>query len=162
MTEICKYCKKKMKFIREDEEFHKRVLLYQCHNEKCDYGPELEIHICTECEDSYEIWDPDEAIEVSKEEIDQDKINEFLKWLNKNNYHLCPFLDMKSEYCQNHCQENICKCQHNCNSCIEKVWNDDLGIPVCKDWKIMQEMKNLNKKLLYFAKNYHKITEWGN
>ena len=162
MTEICKYCKKEMKFTGEDEDFHDRTLYYECQNEDCEYGPELQIHICENCERYSEWWDPD--IDIKDDEIpeieNESKIDIFLKWLDEKNYRLCPFMDMESKYCQNHYQQNICKCQNNCDSCDKKVWNNELGIPINKDYKIQERIEEKKKKLLYFEKNYYKITKW--
>lgn len=57
MSEECKYCKKPMKFIKEDNDDGYRIYKYQCENEDCDKEPYLKIHVCDNCESSWDEWE---------------------------------------------------------------------------------------------------------
>ena len=54
MSETCKNCKKPMKFDNEWKEYRYRLYRYICENEDC--GVVLIIHVCDNCESSYEEW----------------------------------------------------------------------------------------------------------
>jgi len=54
---VCKYCKKRMKFIKEYTEDGYRKLRYECHNEDCEKCPTFIITVCETCESSWEDWD---------------------------------------------------------------------------------------------------------
>ena len=61
MTQICKFCKKPMKFEKEYREYGYRIYKYICETEDCDNGY-LKIHVCDNCEHSWKEWDLQEPI----------------------------------------------------------------------------------------------------
>jgi len=80
----------------------------------------------------------------------RDKIDLFIEKLEELDLHLCPFMDMEEDYCEHYKNEvedligGYCICHGRCNICKEKEWNEDLGIPVdknfyCKQHSIMRK-----------------------
>lgn len=53
----CRTCNKEMKFIKKyDDKNGFDIFKYECHNEDCNKQPNLEIHICQNCEDETWMW----------------------------------------------------------------------------------------------------------
>ena len=46
-----------MKFIKEYNDDGYRIYEYQCENEDCDKEPYLKIHVCNNCESSWDEWE---------------------------------------------------------------------------------------------------------
>ncbi len=56
MTEICKYCKKPMTFVKEIDDDGYTLFQYRCDNEDCEHQPYKTVHVCDNCESSWEEW----------------------------------------------------------------------------------------------------------
>lgn len=75
-------------------------------------------------------------------------------------------MDMEEKYCQDYKNEvedlrgGFCTCQENCNICQKKIWNDDNGIYVDKDYYKKEEERKEKERLLKLERENHKIVEW--